>query len=97
MIRLYYVETKSYWQDELGTDYQIADGGDMPIIYTSKKKAIERAKRMEQRNIEIYGYVTTISDSKYPCKKTNCLYAVRQEHKDRRLRHEIRVYETYTC
>lgn len=97
MTKIYYVETKSYWQDEHGADYQVADGGNMPIICTSKKKAIERAKRMEQRNIEIYGYVTTIPDSGYPCKKTNCLYAVRQEQKDRRLRDEIRVYETYTC
>lgn len=97
MTKIYYVETKSYWQDEYGTDHQIADGGDMPIIYTSKKKAIERAKLKEQLNIEIYGYKTTIPDSKYPCKKTNCLYAVRQIHKDGRLRQEIRVYETHTC
>lgn len=96
MAKIYYVETKIYWQDEQGTDFQIADGGDMPIISTNKKKAIERAKRMEQRYIELLGYKTTIPDSKYPYKKTNCLYAVRQEHKERQLRHEIRVYETYT-
>lgn len=96
MAKIYYVETKSYWLDELGTDHQIADGGDMPIISTNKKKAIERAKRMENRYIEDYGYQTTIPDSEYLCKKTNCLYAVRQEDKDRRMRHEIRVYKTYT-
>lgn len=96
MAKIYYVETKIFWTDGLGIDYQIADAGDMPIISTSKKKAIERAKRMEQRYIEMFGYETTIPDSEYPCKKTTCLYAVRQEHNERRLRHEIRVYETYT-
>lgn len=96
MTKIYYVETKTYWQDEHGADYQIADGGDMPIICTSKKSAIDFAQRLEKSNIEDYSYQTTISDSEYPCKKTNCLYAVRLENKQRRMRREIRVYRTYT-
>lgn len=97
MTKIYYVERKSYWKDERGTDYQIADGGDMPIICTSKKKAIEIAKRMEQTHIEIYGYKITIPDSVYLRKTTKSLHAVRLENKERGIRHEIRVYETYTC
>lgn len=96
MITIYYVENKTYWQDEHGADYQIADGGDLPIISTNKKKAIERAKWMENLYIEKFGYKTTIPDSEYPCKKTYCLYAVRLENKERRMRHEIRVYKTTT-
>lgn len=96
MIRIYYVETKSYWQDELGTDYQIADAGIMPLVSTNETNALDLAKQLEKRYIEEYGYRVTIPDSKYPCKKTNCLYAVRLEKKERRMRHEIRVYKTYT-
>lgn len=97
MAKIYYVETKGYWQDEYGTDHQIADAGDMPIISTNKLKAIDRAKRMEQRYIEDFGYKITIPDSEYSCKKTYCLYAVRLEKEKDHLRHEIKVYETYTC
>ena len=96
MTKIYYVETKSYWRDELGTDYQVADGGILPIICTSKKSAIDFAQRLEKSNIEDYSYQVTIPDSEYPCKKTNCLYAVRLENKERRMRLEIKVYLTYT-
>lgn len=97
MRKIYYVETKTYWKDEHGADYQIADGGCMPIISTSKKRAIEVAKMMEQTYNEKFGYKTTIPDSGYPCKKTLCLYAVRQENEQHKLRRELKVYETYTC
>lgn len=97
MTKIYYVETKSYWQDEYGTDYQVEDAGIMPIVSTNKLKAIDRAKRMEIRYIEDFGYKTTIPDSGYPCKKTNCLYAVRLEKEEDHMRQEIKVYETYTC
>lgn len=96
MKTIYYVETKTYWQDEKGADYQIADGGLMPIISTNQQRAIERAKRMENRYTEEYGYKTTIPDSEYPCKTEYCLYAVRQENEETRMRHEIRVYKTFT-
>lgn len=96
MTTIYYVETKTYWQDAFGADYQIADAGELPIISTTKKKAIERAKWMENTYIEKFGYKTTIPDSEYPYKKIYCLYAVRQENKERRMRHEIRVYKTTT-
>lgn len=96
MTKIYYVEKKSYWKDSYGIDHQIADGGDMPIIGTSKKSAIDFAQRLETKNVEDYGYQVTISDSEYPCKKTNCLYAVRLEDKERRMRLEIKVYLTYT-
>ena len=97
MIRIYYVEIKSYWQDELGTDYQIADAGVMPLVSTNETKALDLAKQLEKRYIEDYSYQVTIPDSKYPCKKTNCLYAVRMEKKERRMRMEIKVYLTSTC
>lgn len=96
MRTIYYVETKTYWQDAFGADYQIADGGEMPIISTNKQRAIDRAKWMENTYIEKFGYKTTIPDSKYPYKKIDCLYAVRQENRERRMRHEIRVYKTFT-
>lgn len=97
MTRIYYVESKIYWKDLQGTDYQLADGGDMPTICTSKKRAIEVAKIMEQTYIDRFGYKTTIPDSGYPCKKTNCLYAVRQENEQQKMRRELKVYLTYTC
>lgn len=97
MSRIYYVETKSYWKDEHGTDYQVADGGNLPTICTNKKRAIEVAKFMEQTYIVKFGYKTTIPDSGYPCKKTKCLYAVRLEKKELRMRMEIKVYLMHTC
>lgn len=95
MIRLYYVESKTYFHDALNVEHQIADGGEMPNLFTSKKKAMDFAKRVEKFNIERFDYHTLIPDNEYPCKKDNCLYAVRQTDKKTGMRIEIRVYSIY--
>lgn len=41
MKQLYYIEKKSYFRLRDGIEYQCADGGELPQLFTSFKKAVE--------------------------------------------------------
>ena len=96
MVKLYYIESKHYYYDAQKIEHQIADGGDMPILYTNKKKAIKRAQAMEKFYNETYGYTTIIPNNENPAKKDNCIFAVRLMNENTGIRHELRVYEINT-
>lgn len=95
-MKIYYVEKKSYFKKENGIEYQIADGGELPILYTSKNKAIYRAEYIAKLLMDSFDYELVISNDQMPCKKEWCLYGVRIEDKKHSIRTEIRVYEVIT-
>lgn len=95
MTKAYYIESKSYWKDTHGTDYQVADGGDLPTIYTSRKKSLERIERMIQLYTETMGYTVVIPNESYPGVGKNYLYACRLQKGNPEIRLEIRLYTIY--
>lgn len=96
MMRLYYIESKVYYIDAQGVDHQVADGGDMPLLTTNKKEALETAKRMEDFYKSRFGYKTILSNEENPARKDNCLFAVRQVSETLGTRRELRVYKMWT-
>lgn len=96
-MKLYYVETKSYYKDAYGTDHQTADAGETPILYTNKAKAIKRADFIVDIWHRLYGYDITIPNDKMPCKNNGCLYGARLEQTQSSARYEVRVYEIETA
>lgn len=95
-MKLYYVETKSYFVDSLGNDRQIADGGTMPILYHSADKAIARAEFVIKLWIDTFNYRLAISNENMPCKNFGCIYGARLMDDIVGTRYEIRVYEVET-
>ena len=92
MYKAYYIETKSYWKDTNGTDHQIADGGDLPIIYSSLKKALKRAHHMIKLLTEQMGYEIVIPNDRYPGVGSQYHYACRLRKNNPKIRLEIRIY-----
>lgn len=90
---LYYVERKCFYFDSHGIEHQFADGGELPILYTTYERAKGRAERMIKTCITLYGAVVTISNNDYPCKRGDLKFACRLEEGNKRVRYEIRVYE----
>lgn len=96
MKRLYYIEHKAYYIDTDGVEHQIADGGELPVIYSNQAKAIQRAEKKVSYYVENFGYRITISNDTNPARKGDCLYAVRIQKGEKNYRDEIRVYKIFT-
>lgn len=92
MYKAYYIESKSYWKDTNGTDHQVADGGDLPILYTSRKKALGRVDRMIKLLTEQMGYKVIIPNENYPGVGDDYIYACRLSKTSPDLRLELRIY-----
>lgn len=92
MRKAYYIESKTYWKDKHGTDLQVADGGDLPILYTSRKKAFGRVDRMIKLLTEQMGYTVIIPNENYPGVGDNYIYACRLSKTSPDLRLELRIY-----
>lgn len=92
MRKAYYIESKSYWQDSIGTDYQIADGGDLPIIYSSLNKALKRCESIIKLLTEKMGYTVVIPNESFPGVGEQYHYACRLSKDDPNIRTEIRLY-----
>lgn len=95
MDELYYIEVKSYWQDANGTDNQVADGGDLPIIYRSKTEALKRCYSMIKLYSEQMNYEIVIPNDRFPGVGSNYHYACRLRKKDPQIRLEVRLYTIY--
>jgi hypothetical protein len=95
MTKAYYIETKSYWKDSHGTDLQVADGGDLPIIYRTLKRALERVERMIKLYTETMGYTVIIPNDNYPGVGSQYHYACRLQKENPQIRLEIRIYTIY--
>lgn len=96
MKSIYYIEIKSYYVDANGLDLQTADGGQIPILYTNKNKALTRVERMTNYWVETFGFQITIPNETNPARKGDCLYAVRLEKDNPYTRQEIRLYSVLT-
>lgn len=89
----YYIEGKAYWKDAYGTDHQVADGGELPIIYSSRKNAAKRVKNMIKVYTGMMGYTVTVSDKNHPDATGSCIYACSLRKENPEVRLEVRVYE----
>lgn len=92
MKKAYYIENKSYWTDSKGTDHQVADGGDLPIIYTSLKRALRRVDNIIKLLTEKMGYTVVIPNESFPGVGNQYHYACRLQKDDPQIRVEIRLH-----
>lgn len=95
MKQAYYIENKTYWTDAEGEDYQMADGGELPIVYTSLKKASSRLERMVKMYTEKTGYKVITTDENHPAKKNHCLHAWSLVASAPHIRVELRLYRFF--
>lgn len=89
----YYIEGKGYWRDADGTEHQIEDGGELPIIYLSRKNSAKRVKNMIKVYTGMMGYTVTVSDKNHPATTGSCIYACTLRKENPEVRLEVRVYE----
>lgn len=95
MKQAYYIENKTYWTDAEGEDYQMADGGELPIVYTSLKKASSRLERMVKMYQEKTGYKVITTDENHPAKINHCLHAWTLTSTAPHMRVELRLYRFF--
>lgn len=95
MKQAYYIEEKNYWTDAEGEDYQMADGGELPIVYTSLKKASSRLELMVKIYMVKKGYNVVTTDENHPAKKNHCLHAWTLESSASHIRVELRLYRFF--
>lgn len=55
MKKIFLVEQKSFFKDSLGIEYQVADWGLLPDVYTSFKRAVEAMARLQELKQSLYG------------------------------------------
>lgn len=92
MIEAFYIETKMYSTLKSGFEYQVADGGDLPIVYRSLSEALNRVERMIEMHTNALGYTITIQNENHPDRRTRCLYACTLTKERKKYRLEIRLY-----
>lgn len=95
MNEVYYIEIKSYWQDEFGTEFQVEDIGDLPIIYLSGTEALKRCCSMVRQYTEEMDYQVVIPNNEYPGVGGKYHYACRLRKDHPQMRLEIRLYTIY--
>lgn len=92
MIKGYYIEIKNYCLDSNGIDYQVADDGDLPLIYRALSKAQKRIEDKIQLYTKKMGYTIAIPNDSYPGVGEHYLYACRLTKNDPQIRLELRLY-----
>lgn len=92
MIEAFYIETKMYSTLKSGFEYQVADGGDLPVVYRSLSKALKRVERMIEMYTNALGYTITIQNENHPDRRTHCLYACTLMKERENCRLEVRLY-----
>lgn len=96
MRRLYLVEYKSFFKSRDGIEYQTADLGALPFVYTNRKKAIKRAADMVDRYAKTFDYQLKTSDVCENGNNQGRLYNAELEHVTYGLRFVVSVYEQFT-
>lgn len=95
-MRIYMIESKTYATDSDGKEYQMADGGELPRVFTNKDRAIASAKRAVEIYQTQFGYKLVMESPSYPAVGDNCLYAARLTKNGDQWRQEFRVYKQLT-
>lgn len=95
-MRIYMIESKCYFTEHNGKEYQAADGGDLPRVFTNKDRAIASAKKAVEIYQSQFGYKLVMESPSYPAVGDNCLYAARLTKKGGEWRQEFRVYRQLT-
>lgn len=49
------IEFKSFFQDDRGIDYQMADMGCPPILISSFRRAVKRMESIRKQRVEVFG------------------------------------------
>lgn len=96
MRRLYLVENKSFYKSIDGIEYQSADLGVLPYVYTNKKKAIKRAVDMADRYAKAFGYQLETSDVCENGDNLGRLYYAELRKVSDGSRFVVSVYEQFT-
>lgn len=96
MQRIYLIESKDYYLDDRGIEYQMADGGCLPQVFTSQSRAIKVAQEKVDAYVNRYQYDVTIDNNHYPKTDKRIVFATRLERVHEKMRHEIRVYQDWT-
>lgn len=55
MKKIFVIEQKSFFKDSLGIEYQVADCGSLPAVYTSFRRAVEAMARLQELKQSLYG------------------------------------------
>lgn len=95
-MKIFYIEKKSFCTIREDLDYQFADVGIQPLLYTSEMKALRKAKRLTDYLIENCRYDLTDETDAISKQKDNCLYAVQLKERQSSFRMVIRVYQVET-
>lgn len=96
MMKVYVIQSKSFYKDDRGIDYQVADYGEVPCVFTSLRRA---KKSMENRkDLRIKGFNQRII-SEYPNGRESEPFLVQEftTYDDKiGVRTIVSLYETYT-
>lgn len=96
MTRLYMIETKSFYKDFAGYDVQVADGGVLPLLYTSFAKAVKAMENLRIIHVQRYNEVITDEMSADEDNNPRLRDRVRFYHEASGLRTIVSLYEVYT-
>lgn len=96
MRRFYAVEFKSFFKSFDGIEYQSADLGVLPYVYTNKKKAIKRAADMVDRYAKFFGYQLKTNDFCDNGNNQGRIYMAELRKDSSGSRFVVSVYESFT-
>lgn len=90
---LYYLEKKSFFRAHSGYEYQMADAGEMPLLFKTEEEAMKIVKKLRNLYKENFKYEETINNESYPCYSKDRVFACRFESYKKDYRYELRVYK----
>ena len=96
MIKIYVIQSKSFYKDDRGIDYQVADYGEVPSIFTSLKRAKASMEHRKATRLNLCNE-TIVSD--YPVGRDTEPFLVQEfttMHEQTGVRTIVSLYETFT-
>lgn len=97
MMKVYVIQSKSFYKDDRGIDYQIADYGEVPCIFTSLVRA--KASMQNRKDTRISRLNERII-SDYPFGRDSAPFLVQEFttiDDNTGVRTIVSLYLTYTC
>lgn len=97
MMKVYVIQSKSFYKDDRGIDYQIADYGEVPCIFTSLVRA--KASMQNRKDTRISRLNERII-SDYPVGRDSAPFLVQEFttiDDNTGVRTIVSLYLTYTC